>query len=113
MGLGPVGEGRDRTGERGAERGELVVDTGRHLGVDGAGEQAVALHRAQGLGEHLGGDAADAGAQLAEAQRSVLERADDQHGPLVADPVEHDPGGAVGVEGVAALIGNHEVLIAR
>src|SRR5699024_4117545 len=41
------------------------------------------------LGEHPLGDSWDARLHVGVAQRSGTERADHQHRPLVADPVEH------------------------
>ena len=51
--------------------GERVVDADRHRRGDGAGDQAVALEGAQGLGEHL---LADAGQLPATARRSAAVR---------------------------------------
>jgi cytochrome P450 len=110
--LGPVGDGLDRGLQGHAERGQGVLHARRDLGEHLAGDEAVALHRAQGLGEDLRGHAADLPAQLGEPPWPVAQGDHDQRGPPVADAVEHQPRGAVRVERVSHLNGFHRVAIA-
>src|SRR5690606_40257530 len=76
-----------------SEFGQRVVDMRRDDRVDGARDEAVALHVAQGLRQHLLADAAHMPADLREAERSaLLQRLEDQHGPFVrhlADDAAH------------------------
>jgi hypothetical protein len=44
----------------------------------------------------LGGT--EAAAQFGEPPRAVVQQQDDEHGPLVTDPVEHQPRRAVRIE---------------
>ena len=53
-----------------AERGQLVVDARRVRRLRLAVDEAVALQRVQGLGEHLLAHAVDPAAQLVEAARA-------------------------------------------
>jgi hypothetical protein len=86
-----------------AEGGELVDDPGWDLGEDLPGGQAVAFHPAQGLGQHLGCDAAEVAAHFRVPHRAVAEQQDDEHRPLVTDAVQHEPRWAVRVEQIALL----------
>ena len=52
--LGPLADRLDQRVQRLAERGQAVLDPGRHAGVDPPGDDAVALQVAQRLGQHLG-----------------------------------------------------------
>ena len=81
--------------ERAAERGERVVDAGRAGGEDLAGDEAVLLEVAEGVGEDAGGDVADAALELAETEGSFFQAKDDEHAPLVADAVENVAHGAL------------------
>ena len=69
-----------------AEIGEAVVDVWGDDGVHGASDEAVGLHLAKGLGEHLLADVADELAEMGEADGAMLgEDVEDEHGPLVGD----------------------------
>jgi len=84
-----------------AERGEAVVDVWGDDGVDGAGDEAVGLHLAEGLGEHLLADVADELAELGEAEGAVFgEDVEEEHGPLVGDA-----GDDLADEGVEGWVG--------
>src|SRR3954465_1766374 len=72
-----------------AEDGQLVIDPGRDAGVHRALDQAVALQRAEGQGEHALADPADLAQQLAEPERAALQDGQDQQRPLVAHAVEN------------------------
>src|SRR5438132_1305007 len=58
-----------------AERGQAVLDAGRHLRVDLSVDQAVVLQAAQCLGEDLGAHALQPTAQRSEALRPFLQGA--------------------------------------
>ncbi|OWK20814.1 hypothetical protein AJ88_25435 [Mesorhizobium amorphae CCBAU 01583] len=77
-----------------AKLGQLIVDTRRDGRKHGAGDEAVALQPAQSGGQHLLRNAAHGAAQFVEAQRSVAELADDEHGPFVADTLQDFRDGA-------------------
>ena len=47
VGVCPVGEGDEHLADRPAERGQGVLDPDRHLGVEGALDEAVAFEAAQ------------------------------------------------------------------
>ena len=102
--LRPRLEVLDRVEQRVAEVGQRVVDADRDGRRHGAGDQAVALQGAQGLGQHLLADPGQLPGQLGEPQRAVGERRDHQGHPLVGDPVEHQPARAVGEERVELLL---------
>lgn len=69
-----------------AKIGEAVVDVRRNDGVHGASDEAVGLHPAKGLGEHLLADVADELAEMGEADGAMLgEDVEDEHGPLVGN----------------------------
>src|SRR6266404_3314960 len=69
-----------------AKPGQLVIDARRDGRRDRAVDETVALEVAQGQREHALRYARDLAAKLVEALRALAERADDEHGPLVADP---------------------------
>src|SRR3954470_5539674 len=71
-----------------AQGGQRVLDLGWHLGVDVPGEQAVALERAQRLGERLLGDLADLVEDLAVTACPVGEQVQDVDAPLAAEQVD-------------------------
>src|SRR4029450_13205536 len=106
VGPGPVGEGRDRLAQAGAERGQRVLDPGRHLGEDTPLDQPGPLQLTQGPGEHLPGDPADLVAQPGVGLGPVEQPAGHQHSPLVGDQDEGGPGGTAGAVHVrGALVG--------
>src|SRR4051794_5443470 len=78
----PRAERLQRRGHRGAERRQRVLDARRHLGVDAAYDQAVALHRAQRLGQHLLRDRSEILEQLVIAARPVAQGEQDVDAPL-------------------------------
>ena len=84
----PRDERLDRVEQRGAERGELIVDPRRDDGKHRSGNQAFALELAEREREHALTDPLDLAAQFAEPARAVGEKADDEQRPLVRDPVE-------------------------
>ena len=88
MRVGPVIQGTERNEQRSAQIGQLVVDPGRHGGVDGTADQSIALQTAQGEREHALADALDGAVQLVEAVRPLTEEDDDQDTPLVSHTVE-------------------------
>ena len=85
----PLHQRPDRLEERAPERRERVVDARWHDRVHGSRHQPVALQPADRHGQHPLADPVDAAQQLREAPRSVTEQVDHEHGPLVADAVEH------------------------
>ncbi len=88
VGLGPDHDGLDLFMKRPSQWGELVFDTWRHHRVHRPVDQTVPLELAQGDGQHPLADAIDLPAQLVEAQDTLVEQGDHEHGPLVGDPVE-------------------------
>ncbi len=77
-------------------------------------DEAVAFEAAQGLGEHLLGDAVYLSVQVVVAASASGERVDHQHGPLIRHEAEDPPeavlswgGGTFGVWSLA----HHEVRI--
>ena len=78
----PAPERAHRRGERRAERRQRVVDPRRHLRVDAAVDQAVALHRAQRLGQDLLRDRLQVAEQLVVAARAVAEGEQHVDAPL-------------------------------
>lgn len=90
----PFAERADRHEQLVAKVGQLIVDAWRNGREHGPGDEAVALKTAQCGGQHLLRNAADGAAQFVEAQRSVTELADDEHGPLVADTLQDFRDGA-------------------
>jgi hypothetical protein len=72
---------------------------------DLAVDQAVPFEQAQGLGEHLLGDAFDRAVQFGEPQGAAFEGVQDQQAPPVADPVHDLPGRAGLGEHVVAAVG--------
>ena len=86
MGLGPVPHPAKGFAEAAAEVGQPIFDLGRddreHLSVD----EPVALHRAQGLRQHLLADAGDQPRELGEAAGAmVLELFEHKQRPFVGD----------------------------
>jgi hypothetical protein len=77
-----------------SEVGEAVLDVQWHLGVDRPFEEPGVLQAPQCLGEHLGADALQFALQFPEALRAVIEGADGQARPLVAQQVQQRPAGA-------------------
>lgn len=67
--LRPTHHDEHRRQEPGPERGELVVDGGPAVAIDGASHQAVAFQAAQGLGEHLATGAGDRTGEIAVPPR--------------------------------------------
>src|SRR3954454_21016275 len=95
-----------------AQGSEVVLDGDRDGRGHRAGDQAVPLERAQRLGEHLLADSGQAPREPGVARRTVLrEGRQDERDPLVRDPVEQPPAGALGQEcvvlglGAGALLG--------
>jgi len=103
----PFGEYVDRFDQRLAERGERVLDAGRHLGVGVADDQPVRLEPPERLGEHLAGNAADQLDQLAVAHRALGESVEDDHRPLVRDQFDRQSPGAVGQEDITGAVSAH------
>lgn len=91
--FGPVADRPQRLAEREPQRRQFVLDPRRDLGVGAADDEAVTFERAQRLREDLRADPHRV-ANLGEAARAVLEEADDQRRPAIADPVEGDSAGA-------------------
>ena len=69
----PSRRGPERPVQGAAQRGQLVLDPGRHLGVHVPLDEAVAFEVAQRLGQDLPADPFDRGAQVAEAHAAVAE----------------------------------------
>lgn len=74
-----------------SEIGEFVLDSGRYLGIHGAGEQAVIFEALERLRQHLRADALKATLELSVALRPVFESADHQCAPLIRQEIEHLP----------------------
>ena len=85
----PADETEHRLGERAAEFGGCILDPRRDLGVGPARDEPVALEVAERLGEHAMRDSVDAALQFGEPQRVVVQEADDEQTPLVANAREH------------------------
>ena len=103
----PRAERLQRRRHRGAERRERVLHPRRHLGVHAARHDAVALHAAQRLREHLLGDRLEILQQLVVTARAVAERQQDVDRPLRAqqrDRVADQSRGARALR-YAALVG--------
>jgi hypothetical protein len=96
--LGPIADGVEREGEGAAERGERIFDHGWNDGIDLAGDKAILLESAEGLGEHFLGDAGDFALKLVVAQGAIRQAAEDEGGPFAADPGEEIAGWAAGME---------------
>ena len=84
----PGAERLQRPGEARAERRQGVLDARRDLGVHAAADEAVALHRAQRLGQHLLGDRLEVGEQLVVAAGAVAEREQHVDRPLRGQQAE-------------------------
>src|SRR5690606_9331193 len=98
--LGPRADRVDRAEEGPPEVGERVLDARGDLGVDGAGDEAVPLERAQRLREDLRRHGTYEVAQLAEPQHAPAQRHEDEQRPLVADPLDDEAARAVDREDV-------------
>jgi L-amino acid N-acyltransferase YncA len=85
-GAAPVGEGGEDGLEGASGRGKAVFNPGRNLGVADPLDQSVLLQGAEPVGERLGADSGQRGAQFGEPPGSRQQVADHQHGPL---PVQH------------------------
>lgn len=96
----PLGQYVDRIDQRRPERGELVLDAGRHLGIRVAADESVRLEPSKRLGKHLSGDAADQRDQLAMAHRALAEAVEHDHRPLVGDQLDRQTPRAVGKKGI-------------
>src|SRR5699024_5583031 len=75
-------------------------DADRYRCCHRARDQAVPLHRAQRLGEHLLADTGDDAVQFGVPARSLRKRVEYQADPLVADPGEQRARRAAGHERV-------------
>lgn len=76
--------------------GQAVFHFGRDLGIHFPGDQSIRLEVANRSCQHLLRDVPDGLAQLVEAHHFVFAKLEnDQCGPLVTDPVQHLPDGAV------------------
>jgi hypothetical protein len=100
----PSDERLDRVEQRGAERGELVVDSRWDDGKHRSGDEAFALELADPEGEHALADPVDLATQFADPARAVGENADDEQRPLVGDPIEDvaELAGGIGI-GIAGV----------
>jgi len=86
MCFGPHPDATERFAETAAEVGQSVVNMGRNDGVDGALDEAILLHLANGFGEHLLANAAGEFAELGKSNGAVVgEDIENDHGPLVGD----------------------------
>ena len=94
--FGPVSNRFQGFCDRLAKVGQGVFDPRRthvseHLSVD----HAIFFEAAQGLGQHLLGDAGNGPSKLPEPVRALIEASDDQDGPLGSDEVQHVAAGTV------------------
>ena len=104
----PRADRAQRGGQRGAQRGERVVDARRHLGVHLAADQAVALHAAQRLGQHLLRDRRQVAEELVVAAGAVAEREQHVDGPLggqEAQAVADEAGVAGAIRAFRSVLG--------
>lgn len=99
--FGPSAGRVDWNEQRLAQCREVVLDAAWRRGQRAAGDQAVGLQSAQGLGEHLRADSADVLAQLAVAVRPLAERGDNNYGTGVGNHVERRTCRAVGEKEIA------------
>ena len=75
--------------------GEGILDPGRYLGIDPAGEHAILLERPQRDGEHALRDVAQRTLYVVEAHGAVLVQGlEHQHRPLAAQPAQNIAHGA-------------------
>ncbi len=110
VGFGPFPDAAECCSEAVAERRERVLHTRRDDGVNLAGEEAVGLHLAEGLGEHLLTDAIDDLGEAAEAKGAVLsEGLEDKHGPLVGDAADDLFDKTIDLRGGLLALGRLEV----
>ncbi|MNL28876.1 hypothetical protein D3C87_1505400 [compost metagenome] len=95
----PVPKRADRLLKGLAKFGEAILHPGRHFGIDGPRDQAVALEIAQRQGQHALRYTVDQALEFVEPQRAIAAQHADHHdAPLVADAIEHvRHGRAVGV----------------
>jgi uncharacterized zinc-type alcohol dehydrogenase-like protein len=90
-----------------ADGGEGVLDLGGDLGVDLAGDDAVALELAELVGEHPLGDVGEELSELSEAAGSGEEVVEDHALPAAAEGVEEGLDGA----GVVAVVGALVIIV--
>ena len=76
---GPFEQRVERRAHRLSPLGQVVFDLGRHLRIDGAADDAVALELAELLDQHLLRDGRDRSLQLREAQDAAREEVEDDH----------------------------------
>lgn len=87
--FGPDPDAAEGLAEAQTQIGQGVVDVRGDNGVDGALDEAIAFHLAEGFGEHLLADAAGQLAELGEASGAVFgEDIENDHGPLVGDALD-------------------------
>ena len=83
---GPVRQGLDVGHEAGADGRQGVLHARRHFGVDLTADETVGLERAQRAGQHLGRDVGYQRGQAVETDCAlVVQRQEDEQGPLVAE----------------------------
>src|ERR1700752_2738812 len=90
--LKPRDQAEHRFCQPSAKRRELVLNAGRHFGVDVAREHAVTFQVAHGGGEHPLGYPRNAALEIREPpskRRPALENEDHQQAPLVSDAAQH------------------------
>ena len=75
----PPQQGVQRRAKGLAPVGEAVLDLGRHLRMDGAAHDAVPLHLAQLLDQHLLGDRRDRALEIRETQNLAPEETEKDH----------------------------------
>ena len=85
---GPVGEVPNKMSQARSDRCEPVVDMRGHCGIDGSGHEAVTLQPPHRDSQHALGDALNGSLQFPEPTRTVGQFDDDEHGPLVTEPVQ-------------------------
>jgi hypothetical protein len=96
--LGPIANSVDREDEGPPKRGEGVLNHGGDDGVNLAEEDAIVLEGADGLGEHLLGDAGDLALEFVVTEGAACQTADDEGGPFITYAREDDAGRATGIE---------------
>ncbi len=89
MAVGPLNKCDKRRQEGLSEGRQPVAHRGRRRGRDLPPNQPVALEVAERLGEHPARDVGHRAGKRVEARRCLGECHEDQHRPLVAQPVEH------------------------
>jgi len=96
--LGPIADGVKGADQGAAERGKGVLDHGRDDGVNLADDDAVLLEGAEGLGEHLLGDAGDLALEFVVTAGADSEAADEERRPFATDAGKQIARGATGIE---------------